>query len=256
MSAKYGQHFLINQHAIDRIIQSLELTPEDQVLEIGPGKGALTAHFQQVKSLTVVEVDADMVKFLRDKFGVNPNCQIVHADILEFDLSSLVGAFKVVGNLPYNLTSPILRKLSEWDGWSFACVMVQKEVGERICAAPGTPEYGALTVGMSLICTAAPVFELSEKSFSPPPKVKSMVIKLTRRAKPLTDDIASCQRVIQAAFQQRRKTILNSLSHGLSVDKERVGKALSEFQIDPGIRAETLSPAQFISLAGALLPRV
>lgn len=257
MSARYGQHFLSNRHAAERIGAEVGAGPDDAVLEIGPGKGALTPHLLAAKRVVVVEVDERMVSVLRAKYASNkPNLEIVHSDILEFDLSTLVSPapFKVVGNLPYNLTSPILRKLSQWDHWRTAVVMVQKEVGDRLGAAVGTPEYGALTVGMSLTCTMQKIFELSEKSFDPPPKVKSVVVRLNRRETPLFDDVERAQRVIQAAFQQRRKTIENSLSHGLGFGKDYVRSALQELGLGPGLRAERLSPDDFVRVTRKLMP--
>jgi 16S rRNA (adenine1518-N6/adenine1519-N6)-dimethyltransferase len=257
MAAKYAQHFLTNRHAAERIVAALNLTPEDAVLEIGPGKGALTAFLLPAKLVAVVEVDAEMVALLQSRFGSNPKIKIFHSDILEFDfdaLKSLNGGrpFKVVGNLPYNLTSPILRRLCDWTGWKEAFVMVQKEVGDRMCAKAGSADYGALTVGISLTCESEFVFELSEKSFNPPPRVKSAVVKLTRRDKPLTEDVARTQRVIQAAFQQRRKTILNSLSHGLGIEKEEVQKTLKKLGIEETIRPERIDVEKFIALSRSL----
>jgi 16S rRNA (adenine1518-N6/adenine1519-N6)-dimethyltransferase len=126
--------------------------------------------------------------------------------------------------------------------------MVQKEVGERLCAAPGSKTYGALTVGVGLNCEIAPVFEISEHSFKPPPKVKSMVVKLRRRLEPLFHDIALAQRVIQAAFQQRRKKILNALTQGLSLDKKIIEEVLKESGVSPMARAEVVSLEQFVNM--------
>jgi 16S rRNA (adenine1518-N6/adenine1519-N6)-dimethyltransferase len=178
----------------------------------------------------------------------------MNEDILEFDIQSLSSErknekYKIVGNLPYNLTSPILRKLVQWSGWSSAWLMVQKEVGDRLCASPGSSDYGALTVGISLTCVIEPVFDLSENSFDPPPRVTSSVVKLTRRDKPLTTDLLNTQRVIQAAFQQRRKTILNSLSHGLAIQKEKVGAILKKVGVEGSTRPERLTVGEFIQLA-------
>jgi 16S rRNA (adenine1518-N6/adenine1519-N6)-dimethyltransferase len=258
MGAKYGQHFLINQHAAERIAQAMELGPDDCILEIGPGKGSLTAFLLKAKHVAIVEIDPEMVALLRARFGNVPNIHLIQSDILKFDFSLLVelnrggNPFKVVGNLPYNLTSPILRRLSDWDGWATAFVMVQKEVADRLCASAGSPEYGALTVGMSLTCRAESVFELSGNSFNPRPKVKSAVVKLIRREKPLTVDIDGTQRVIQAAFQQRRKTILNSLSHGLGLEKSKVEMALKSLGVESTERPERLPVETFIKLAGSL----
>ncbi len=176
MAVKYAQHLLTNRHAAERIVESLALTEHDQVLEIGPGKGALTSYMLKAGHITVIDIDPDMIGRLRARFGSQKNVAVVQSDIMEFDLNTLKGTWKVVGNLPYNLTSPILRKLTNWGGWQEAHVMVQKEVAERICAKVGTPEYSALTVGMNLISEPKFVFELSETSFSPPPRVKSAVV--------------------------------------------------------------------------------
>lgn len=255
MARAYGQHFLSNKHAVDRIIDALQITPADVVLEIGPGKGVLTAGLLKAKTVAVVEVDPVMIQKLQDRFGFAPYVKVFHADILEFDFSELDkfappnGKTKVVGNLPYNLTSPILRRLSDWSGWDNAHVMVQREVADRLCAKVGTPEYGALTAGMSLTCAAEFVFELSANSFTPPPRVTSAVVKLTRLPTPLTDDTKSAQRVIQAAFQQRRKTLLNSLSHGLGLEKETVKKGLAELGIDDNLRAERISVDDFVRIS-------
>jgi 16S rRNA (adenine1518-N6/adenine1519-N6)-dimethyltransferase len=251
MAVKYGQHLLSNRHAAERIVQALSLTAEDKVLEIGPGKGALTSYMLNAGHITVIDIDPEMIEKLRNRFISQKNVSVVQSDILEFDLNALDGVWKVVGNLPYNLTSPILRKLADWNGWQEAHVMVQKEVAERICAKVGTPEYSALTVGISLIAEPTFVFELSETSFSPPPRVKSAVVRLQRRATPLTSDVPATQRVIQAAFQQRRKTLLNSLSHGLGVDKNIVEKWLTDLKIEATLRPERLPVELFVKLADA-----
>jgi len=258
MGAKYGQHFLVNQHAAERIALAMQLGPADAVLEIGPGKGALTAFLLKAQQVAVVEVDPEMIALLKARFGSVPNVRVFQADILEFDFARLSEAnqgrspFKVVGNLPYNLTSPILRRLSDWTGWKTAFVMVQKEVADRLCAKAATSAYGALSAGMSLTCGAETVFELSGASFKPPPKVKSAVVKLTRREIPLTVDILGTQRVIQAAFQQRRKTILNSLSHGLGLEKDDIQQILEKTGINPGERPERISPELFVRLNDSL----
>lgn len=258
MGAKYGQHFLVNQHAAERIALSMELNGEDNVLEIGPGKGSLTAFLLKAKNIAIIEIDPDMIDLLKARFGSVPNVKLFQSDILKFDFSKLDALnptrapFKVVGNLPYNLTSPILRRLSEWTGWQDAFVMVQKEVADRLCALPATPDYGALTAGMNLTCECAKVFELSNMSFNPPPKVKSTVVRLTRREYPLTGDVEGTQRVIQAAFQQRRKTILNSLSHGLNLKKEHTQCILRLVGIDSGERPERIPPEKFVELSAVL----
>jgi 16S rRNA (adenine1518-N6/adenine1519-N6)-dimethyltransferase len=251
---RFAQHFLINSHAVERIVHSMELTQQDNVFEIGPGRGVLTALLiPQAHHVTAVEVDADLVGFLKTRFSYAKNFELVNNDILKFDLNGLPNPpYKVVGNLPYNLTSPILRKLSDWTGWTDALIMVQKEVGDRLTARVRDESYGALTVGMNLTCELKPLFELVPTSFKPPPRVHSSVLKLVRRQKPLIDNISGAQRVIQAAFQQRRKTILNSLSHGLKLEKDIVSKILAETKIPETTRPEQIDVPLFVELTKAL----
>lgn len=254
--ARYAQHFLIDESARSRIVESMGIDTHQAVLEIGPGNGALTGELlKRAGHVTAVEIDAQLVKNLASRWGKEGQFQLVHADILKFDLHSLTNPvnpsdpYVVAGNLPYNLTSPILRKLAGWDGWAKAVVMVQKEVGERICAAVGSPAYGALTVGVALSCRAEPLFDLGPQSFRPRPKVDSRVLSLVRRIRPLTADIAAAQRVIQAAFQQRRKTVLNSLSHGLSIPKKRAGELLQSTGVPETLRPERIPVETFVQLA-------
>lgn len=246
---RFAQHFLINGHAVQRIVDTLELTKTDSVLEIGPGKGVLTQFLvPRAGHVTGVEVDDPLIPFLTRKFAPFPNFTLVHADIMEFDFNSLPPPVKIIGNLPYNLTSPILKKICDATNWTTAVIMVQKEVGDRLGAVPGTTDYGALTVGISLYAEIERIFELSEASFDPRPRVKSCVMRLKRRSKPLSENPVATQKVIQAAFQQRRKTILNSLSHGLNINKEETLALLAKLNIDPMSRAETLSVDTYVAM--------
>lgn len=248
---RYSQHFLINRHAAERIVDSLNLRPEEEVLEIGAGKGGLTALLLQKKArVTAVEIDPPMVEILKSKFGSQPHFRLLHQSILDFIPDK---NYKIVGNLPYNLTSPILRKLSEWTNWKEAVVMVQKEVGNRLASAVGEPDYGALTVGMSLTACMTKIFDLSPASFDPPPRVFSSVIRLERLEQPLTKEIFKTQRVIQAAFQQRRKMIVNSLAHGLSLDRKEVEDVLKKLGVDPALRPERMSAETFVALTDEFL---
>lgn len=275
MAARYAQHFLINKHAAERIVDSMNLSANENVLEIGPGKGALTElMLKKSIHLTVIEIDTPLVEILQKKFGANPKFKIIHSDIMDVHfigsspregevpairlaggggphptLPLAGGGYKVIGNLPYNLTSPIFRKVSHWNGWNEAYFMIQKEVADRMTAKVGTADYGALTVGMNLTAEIEKVFDLSETSFKPAPRVKSSVVRLVRREKPLTNDVEAVQRVIQAAFQQRRKTILNSLSHGLKLSKEKASAVLSQLGLDLNLRAEQITISQFVELS-------
>ncbi len=246
---RYGQHYLINRHAVERIVDTLELTKEDSVFEIGPGKGVLTAYLvARAGHVTAVEIDTPLIPYLTQKFSRVSNFRLVHGDVMDFDFDSLPAPLKIIGNLPYSLTSPILRKVSEATHWAEAVFMVQKEVGDRLAAAPDTAAYGALTVGVNLTASVERIFELSEKSFDPAPRVKSSVIRLKRRKTSLFNDISAAQKVIQAAFQQRRKTILNALSHGLGLSKEDTQNILEKGGISPAVRAETISVDKFVEL--------
>lgn len=253
MGAKYGQHLLINQHAKERIVSSTSPTKDDTFLEIGPGKGSLTGILLlRVGQLVAVEIDPDMINNLKLKWGSQPHFKLIEASILDVSFEELFkdskSEIKVVGNLPYNLTSPILRKLCAWNGWSEAVVMVQKEVGDRLTAKVDSQDYSALTVGVNLHCQIQPIFNLSPSSFDPKPKVESSVIKLIRRKTPLTESPDEVTKVIQAGFQQRRKTILNSFSHGLSIPKANVQKVLEELSLSPQLRAQNLAPEIFVQL--------
>lgn len=253
---RYGQHFLVNPHAIERIVDALNITNEKSVLEIGPGKGALTAYLlKNAKKVVGVEVDDVWVSYLTQRYGQHAQFQLIHKDILDFDLKKLEEIsfpWRVAGNLPYNLTSPILRRLCSWNGWDEAVVMVQKEVGDRLVAQVGTSAYSALTVGVGLSCRAERIFDLSPASFNPAPKVASTVIRLTRHVVPLDDNIDHVQKIIQAAFQQRRKTILNSLSHGLQIDKNKISLILKNIDIQENERPERLSITKFIQLSNSI----
>jgi 16S rRNA (adenine1518-N6/adenine1519-N6)-dimethyltransferase len=252
MAARYAQHFLINTHAARRIVDAMNLNPGDRVVEIGPGKGAITAlMLEKPIELTAIEIDDPLIALLTKKFSSKPGFRLIHSDVLDVDFSK-IETDKVIGNLPYNLTSPIFRRVSEWTGWKEGFFMIQKEVADRMVAESGTADYGALTVGMNLTATIERVFDLSETSFKPPPRVKSAVVKLTRREKPLTSNIGKAQKVIQAAFQQRRKTILNSLSHGLGLSKEAVLDELVRLKIDEKARAENVTIEQFVALGERL----
>ena len=255
MGARHGQHFLANPEAIRRIADSLDLSDSDAVLEIGPGRGALTgALLERAGGVVAVEVDAGLVPGLQARFGANPRFSLVESDILEFDPGRLPRRprpYKIAGNLPYQLTSPILAWMARWTGWSCASVMVQKEVGDRLCASPGTGAYGALTVGVALTCALRPVMDLSPGSFRPPPKVRSSVIRLDRRPSPLVADGDFARRVVQAAFQQRRKTVLNAFAHGLGLSKDRTAEILAEARVSPNVRAESVDVDGYVRLTEA-----
>jgi 16S rRNA (adenine1518-N6/adenine1519-N6)-dimethyltransferase len=252
---RFGQHFLHDPYAIERILRALRAAPDDVLVEIGPGLGALTVPLlQQVKKLQVVEIDRDVIPHLRSVCGDADDAKLeIHlADALEFDFGELVTdarALRLVGNLPYNISTPLLFHLlgfaSQVRDMHF---MLQKEVVDRMTAAPGSKDYGRLTATVAARASADALFDVGPGAFRPPPKVMSSVVRITPRPAPFAiGDLAVYDRVVMAAFSQRRKTLTNSLRGLLSA------AAIIECGIDPGARAEVLSPADFALLANSMM---
>ena len=245
-----GQHFLTDASAIERIFAALDVDPSDHVLEIGPGAGALTARLvREAGSVVAVEVDRDLAASLRAQL---PDADIVCADALEVDLGGLLGRAgkrrrRVVGNLPYNIASPLILRLFDDDVVAEDMhFMVQAEVARRLAAAPGSKTYGRLSVIAQWHCHIELLFEVGSGSFSPPPKVRSAFVRLKRR--PLSDRLdcegTALDRVVRIAFGQRRKTLANALK-SLPVD-------WTALHIDPKDRPENLSVADFVAIANGL----
>lgn len=255
-----GQHFLTDSAFADRIVEAAELTPADTVLEIGPGPGVLTRRLiARAGRVVAVEIDERFVQLLTEELGGAPSLSILHRDILEVDPGSIVAAegdpvrYKVVANLPYYITSPILRHLLEaQDPPSSAVLMVQREVAERICARPG--DMSILAVSVQFYATPSICFTLPPGAFRPPPNVESAVIHLAVREQPAVANMAAKDffRVVRAGFGQKRKQLLNSLSAGLALDRARTGSLLAEAGVDPARRAETLSLDEWGELAKAV----
>ncbi len=215
---KYGQNFLINQEIIDEIVEKAQISNNDVVLEIGPGLGTLTkALVKKAKRVLAVELDEDMVSILKDRF-LEDNLEIINEDILKInnnDITEKYGKIKVVANLPYYITTPIIMKLLEGEyNISSIVVMVQKEVGERICSNGNSRETGAITMSVDYYANARIIIDVPKDNFLPPPEVDSVVIKLDILDKPSVElkNKDRFFRLIKTAFSQRRKTILNSLS--------------------------------------------
>lgn len=252
---RFGQNFLRDRSVIDRILAAAELIPTDQVLEIGPGMGALTDRMLPlVARLQVMELDRDLIAALHERQA--PHLVIHEGDALRFDWSELLGAgpHKLVANLPYNISSQILFKLLDHRRlFSRAVLMFQKEVGDRIAALPGTGDYGILSVFCQLWFDVRRVVTVPPGAFYPPPKVTSVVLAFAPLAEarvPVVDE-AFFRRVVKAAFAQRRKTLRNTLAAsglGFPGFEER----LAEGGIDPGRRGETLDLAEFARLADLL----
>lgn len=256
-----GQHFLVNEGAADGIVRAaLELEPE-RLVEIGPGLGVLTRRLAASGlPLVAIEKDESVAPELARIAQAHPNLEVRYQDALEVDLGALtrLGRTVVVGNLPYRITSPLLEALLTADpAFAGIVVMVQREVGQRLAADPGTREYGALTL-LARFYAGPPeiIAELSPASFHPPPRVRSVVLRIIPREPPIAD-AAGRERLfalVRAAFGQRRKQLANALAGapGLPLDREQALRVLSAAGIDPQRRGETLSLEEFVALAAAL----
>jgi len=251
---RFGQNFLHDARVLHAIVASIAPRADERLVEIGPGQGALTGLLLEACGhLDVVELDRDLVEYLRKKFAGEDRLRIHAGDALKFDFSALGldGPVRVVGNLPYNISTPLLFHLFEHS----ACIsdmhfMLQKEVVDRLCAKPGGKDYGRLGVMASYYCAMEPLMEVGPESFNPPPKVVSAVVRLLpHRARPVAIPPEVLGRVVAAAFSQRRKTLRNALSLLFS------GAEIESAGINPSARAETLSLEDFARLGGLLVAR-
>lgn len=251
---RFGQNFLHDQYVIDKIISAIGAKSEQHLVEIGPGRGAITEPLLQATDghLDVIELDRDLIPILRAQFFRHEGLTIHEADALQFDYAQLQTddrPLRLVGNLPYNISTPLMFHLL-----SYANIiqdmhfMLQKEVVERLCAAPGDKAYGRLGIMMQYQCEARYLFTVPPGSFDPAPKVDSAIVRLTPR-KTITHPVHSLdqfERVVKAAFSQRRKTLRNNLK-GVADDA-----VLESLGINPGCRAETLSVDQFVQITNAI----
>ncbi|MBF0531832.1 MAG: ribosomal RNA small subunit methyltransferase A [Candidatus Omnitrophica bacterium] len=248
-----GQHFLTDQRVIERIIRVCDLRPEDSVLEIGPGRGVLTlALAQKVKQVFAVETDARLIANLRAVVPAD-RVTVVHADFLKFPLAALPSGLRIVSNLPYNIATPILEKIIQAKQQFSDChVMVQWEYGQRMAAKPGTKAYGAFSCFAQYYAQPRILFKISPAAFCPAPKVYSCFMAVDLRISLPTPegDAAFLFQVVHAAFNYRRKTLVNAL--GDLVDKKKTLAVLRQLGWNPQIRGESLSLKQFILLAEAL----
>jgi 16S rRNA (adenine1518-N6/adenine1519-N6)-dimethyltransferase len=249
---RFGQHFLHDPAVIARIVRALEVRPGDHLIEIGPGRGALTAQLLALPGITLdaIEIDRDLAELLRTRFTGSPHHILHGGDALEFDFSALArargGPLRVAGNLPYNISTPLLfHLLQHADAIIDLTLMLQREVAARLAAAPGDPEYGRLGVMLAPRVRVQRLFEVGPGAFQPPPRVWSAVVRLAVRSPPLFPLSPHYARIVAAAFAQRRKTLRNALSQILTAEQIRA------CGVDPGARPETLAPAAFNTLAEA-----
>ena len=262
---RLGQNFLIDEKIMDGIIEAAELGPDDLAVEIGPGLGGLTLRLaQRVGSLLAIEIDEQLVAVLRQTLIHYPNVKLIRDDILKLDLDQAVREafpdakfpYKIVANLPYYITTPIIMNLLERRKQIRSMVlMVQKEVGERMKALPGTKDYGSLSIAVQYYADTELVLRVPPCSFRPVPEVDSVVIKLNLRTTPKvkpTDEQLFFQ-VVRGAFAQRRKTLVNSLSNTFTeIQKDQLISILRYLGIDLNIRGEQLSLEQFCAIADAI----
>ena len=259
-SKALGQNFLINPSVCPRMAEAAVTNEHTGVIEIGPGIGVLTNELcRRARKVVAIEVDERLLPVLSETLSEYDNLKVIRADVMELDLNRLIaeefGGMEVVvcANLPYYITSPIIMKLLE-DHLPIKSitVMVQKEAAQRLSAQPGTRDSSAITVAVSYYADTEWLFGVSSGSFMPAPKVDSAVIRLNLRAfERRPRDEAALFRVIKAAFAQRRKTVLNSLSSSLGLDKSAVSDILMMAQVDPSARAERLTLDDFVRIADA-----
>jgi 16S rRNA (adenine1518-N6/adenine1519-N6)-dimethyltransferase len=250
---RFGQNFLHDQNVITQIIQSIKPQPDDHILEIGPGQGALTQHLlQHCGKLDAVELDRDLANYLTQTLGADPRFELHQGDVLKFDFGSLTntpGALRIVGNLPYNISTPCMFHLLQYQELiSDMTFMLQLEVVQRLAAAPGDNHYGRLSLMMQYHCRVEPLFEVPPTAFTPQPKVCSAIVRLVpHRTLPVpAQDLQCLQEVVRIAFTQRRKTLKNSLRTLISEVE------LNQLHIDTGLRPENLSLAEYVLISDSI----
>lgn len=261
---KFGQNFLIDPHVLDKIISAAEITKEDFVLEIGPGIGTMTQYLAEAaREVTAVEIDRNLIPILSETLSAYDNVQIINEDVLKLDLAALAKErnggkpIKVVANLPYYITTPIIMGLFEGGvPIESITVMVQKEVAMRMQAGPGTKDYGALSLAVQYYAEPYLAANVPPNCFMPRPNVGSAVIRLTRYAEPAVKakDEKLMFALIRASFNQRRKTLQNGLNNSqeLSFTKEQIAEAIEKMGLSPSVRGETLTLEQFAKLSDLL----
>ena len=258
---RFGQNFLIDPHVLDKIIRAAEVTKEDCVLEIGPGIGTMTQYLAEAAGRVVaVEIDSNLIPILNETLKDYQNVTIINDDILKVDIPRLAQEYnggrpvKVVANLPYYITTPIIMGLFEGEvPLDSITVMVQKEVADRMKVGPGSKDYGALSLAVQYYAQPYLVANVPPNCFIPRPGVGSAVIRLTRHKEPpvQADDPKLMFRLIRASFNQRRKTLQNGLSNSpeLSFTKEQIAAGIESLGLSPSVRGEALSLEQFAALS-------
>ena len=262
---KFGQNFLIDTHVLDKIISAAEITKDDLVVEIGPGIGTMTQYLAcAAREVVAIEIDKMLIPILQDTLSAYDNVTIINEDVLKVDLNKLAEEknggrpVKVVANLPYYITTPIIMGLFENHvPLHSITIMVQKEVADRMRMGPGTKDYGALSLAVQYYAEPYLVANVPQNCFMPRPKIGSAVIKLTVHEKPpvTVRDEKLMFKLIRASFNQRRKTLANGLNNSpeLHYSKEQIAEAIDRLEVSPSVRGEVLTLEQFAKLADVLL---
>jgi len=266
-SKSLGQNFLIDQNILDNIVDGAQILKDDYVIEVGPGIGSLTQNIaERAESVVAIEIDRNLIPILKETLKEYPNVEVVNADVLKLDLHKLIAEkcegkkVKVIANLPYYVTTPIIMKfLEEKVPVQSLTIMIQKEVADRMQAKPGTKDYGSLSIAVQYYCDPKILFKVPPTVFIPQPKVESTVITLDVLQEPKVyverEDLFFA--LIKDAFGKRRKTLLNALSSGgLELDKDLLKEVLSLSNIDENRRGETLTIEEYGLLANNLAKRL
>lgn len=267
LSKSLGQNFLTDKNIIDKIIEAPEISEKDLVIEIGPGIGVLTqAAAEKAAKVIAIEIDRNLIPILKETLKEYDNIEVINKDILKINLQEIVEqnteykghkieSVKIIGNLPYYITTPIIMKiLEEGVKADSITIMMQKEVADRLKAAPGSKTYGAISVAVQYYCNIVHVANVPKEVFIPQPKVDSSVLRLDiRKSKPVElNDEKLFFKCIKAGFGQRRKTLINSLNGNLEIGKEELEKVLIRAEIDGKRRAETLNIEEFARIANEI----
>jgi 16S rRNA (adenine1518-N6/adenine1519-N6)-dimethyltransferase len=250
-----GQHFLTDPRILGRIADVLEITEKDIVVEIGPGRGALTEQLvTRAKRVVAIEIDRDLARLLREKYAGDERVTIVESDVLDVNLGEAAsGPYLVAGNVPYNITTPILFHALEFPRATRAVYLVQREVAERVIAEPASENYGALSVNLQALANAELSFRVSAGSFTPPPKVESAVMRITPRSEPLVTTVeeAAYRSMVVGAFGFRRKQMQRVVRELWGLGAVEAAELLERASVEPTARPEVLTPADFARLLRA-----
>lgn len=262
---RFGQHWLRSESALAQIVGAANLSPDDRILEIGPGTGILTKRLlPNVQSVVAVEIDRDLCQLLRREFASAPNFELIEGDFLSLDFSEKLAELpniqppnKVVANIPYNITGPILEKLlgtiaqPNLSPFDSIVLLIQKEVAERLAAQPSSKAFGALSVRVQYLAACRWICEVPAKAFQPPPKVDSAVVRLEPRQFELTaTNPRQLETLVKLGFATRRKMLRNNLQS--LVDRDRLTELLTAMNLNPQVRAEDLSVRDWVTLSNTL----